>query len=423
MSKLDASRVYLVMGGATALLRGTTYLVLTVYYVLIVHMNPLQLVLVGTVLEIGYFLFQIPTGLFADTFGRRRSVVAGWALVGACFTFEGLVPDVTVILALQGVLGLGEALIDGAESAWLADEVGEERFGEVLLRASQVGQVLAVVAILLAAALGSIRLNLPIVVGGCGMVAMSVFFAATMPEAGFRRRQDHDGAVLSTMRGTLRDGVRVVRGSTILVTILAVEFFTGAGSEGFDRLWQAHLIRDIRLPLAGSLHPVVLFAAIAIAQNILVFAVTRLLQPRLILLTGNPKMMARILAVLNVIDVLCIVGFAIAGNFGLAVAALLLRASTFAPAELLRTVWYNKHITDSGVRATVLSLTGQSNALGQWIGGPAVGLLGSAVTVGAAIAATGIIRSPVSLLYLLSARGGGGASSGVERQAVGEIAI
>jgi hypothetical protein len=73
---------------------------------------------------------------------------------------------------------------------------------------------------------------------------------------------------------------------------------------------------------------------------------------------------------------------------------------------LLRSVWYNQNITDSSVRATVMSMTGQTNALGQWVGGPVVGLIGNAVTLGAAITATGVVRSPISLLYGLSTRRG-----------------
>ena len=40
---------------------------------------PLQLVLVGTTLELACFLFEIPTGIVADLYSRRLSVVIGVA--------------------------------------------------------------------------------------------------------------------------------------------------------------------------------------------------------------------------------------------------------------------------------------------------------------------------------------------------------
>ncbi len=39
--------------------------------------SPSQLVLAGTALEVAYFAFEIPTGIVADTYGRRLSIIAG----------------------------------------------------------------------------------------------------------------------------------------------------------------------------------------------------------------------------------------------------------------------------------------------------------------------------------------------------------
>src|SRR5579859_6619494 len=103
------------MSGGNAVLRSSMYLVLTIYYVLTVRMNPLELILAGTALEVAYFVCQTPTGVFADMVSRRLSIITGWAIAGACFTVEGLIPNVAAILAAQTVLGLGEACIDGAE--------------------------------------------------------------------------------------------------------------------------------------------------------------------------------------------------------------------------------------------------------------------------------------------------------------------
>jgi MFS transporter, DHA3 family, tetracycline resistance protein len=45
------------------------------------------------------------------------------------------------------------------------------------------------------------------------------------------------------------------------------------------------------------------------------------------------------------------------------------------------------------VRATVISTTAQIDALGQMIGGPIVGLIGTAFSVSAALVASGLILS------------------------------
>ena len=48
-------------------------------------LDPLQMVLVGTVLELSVFLFEIPTGVVADVVSRKLSVVIGHAMMGLGF--------------------------------------------------------------------------------------------------------------------------------------------------------------------------------------------------------------------------------------------------------------------------------------------------------------------------------------------------
>ena len=64
--------------------------IVAVYYVRVVGLQPLDLVLLGTVVLVAGLLFEVPTGVVADTYSRRLSVVIGVALsVGACFRRPG----------------------------------------------------------------------------------------------------------------------------------------------------------------------------------------------------------------------------------------------------------------------------------------------------------------------------------------------
>ncbi len=62
------------------------------------------------------------------------------------------------------------------------------------------------------------------------------------------------------------------------------------------------------------------------------------------------------------------------------------------------TAWVNQRL-DSDVRATVLSMSGQVDAIGQILGGPGVGIIGNLLSVRAALLASGIILSPALALY------------------------
>ena len=91
--------VYLFINGAFGLSFMLYATIASVYRIQTVGLNPLQLVLVGTALELAILIFEVPTGVLADTYGRRRSVIVGFLLVGAGFAFEGVLPTFAAILS------------------------------------------------------------------------------------------------------------------------------------------------------------------------------------------------------------------------------------------------------------------------------------------------------------------------------------
>lgn len=68
------------------------------YHIENVHMNPLQLILVGTALEAVCFTFEIPTGIVADVYSRKLSIIIGLLLIGIGFTIEGSIPDFSIVI-------------------------------------------------------------------------------------------------------------------------------------------------------------------------------------------------------------------------------------------------------------------------------------------------------------------------------------
>ena len=69
----------------------------------------------------------------------------------------------------------------------------------------------------------------------------------------------------------------------------------------------------------------------------------------------------------------------------------------------LQTAWINQHV-DSRVRATVISISSQADAIGQIAGGPVVGYVGVLATVRAALVVGGCILSPALVLYAQTLR-------------------
>lgn len=122
----EAKKVYLILSSASAFFFTTVFTINLVYQLQVVHLSPLQLVLVGTVLEVTIFLTQVPTGALADVYSRRLAVIVGLVLMGVGSLLEGVIPQFWAILLSQVFWGAGVTFTDGADSAWIADEVGDE---------------------------------------------------------------------------------------------------------------------------------------------------------------------------------------------------------------------------------------------------------------------------------------------------------
>jgi DHA3 family tetracycline resistance protein-like MFS transporter len=85
LSKQDAYRVYLIYSALWTLSLTMSFTVFSVYLVLVMGLDPLQLVLVGTALELSAFLTEVPTGVVADLYSRRLSVIIGLFIKGISF--------------------------------------------------------------------------------------------------------------------------------------------------------------------------------------------------------------------------------------------------------------------------------------------------------------------------------------------------
>lgn len=399
-SRRDAYAVYLLINGAGSLFFSLIFTVNLFYHVTTVELNPLQLVLVGTLLEGSVFLFEVPTGVVADVYSRRLSVIVGYFLIGLGFVLEGAVPRFEAVLMAQVLWGIGYTFTSGAEQAWIADEVGEEKAGDAFVRASQIGRIGGLIGIPLSVGLASVHVTLPIVLGGALFAALALVLALIMPENGFAPTPRDERETCRTLTRTFTDGVRLVRGRAILVTFLGVSVFYGLYSEALDRLWAAHLL-DIGLPGLGPLEPVAWFGIISALAMLLSLGATELVRRRLD--TTNRAAILRTLQGLTAGTVLAIFGFALTGRFGVALAALLAFKALRSTSGPLFMAWINPHI-ESRVRATVFSMASQVDAISQVAGGPVLGFIGKTWSIRAALAASGLVLSPVLLLYTRALR-------------------
>ncbi|HEX3686878.1 MAG TPA: MFS transporter [Gaiellaceae bacterium] len=393
MRRLPATAVYF---GLQLGVHLPTWVVMAVYLVRELHFSPLQLVLMGTAMEAAVFLGEVPTGVVADTYSRRLSLIIGYVGMGVAWAAVGLVSAPWLVIALWAVWGLSYTFTSGAEQAWITDEVGVENVGRVFLRGARYGQVGSVLGLLAQVGVGVVSLRAGVILGGVFTILCGLGCLAFMPEHGFvRRPREERGSALAELRTTASAGARYAWAAPAILLLIGVELFMGASSEAFDRLKEAHFLRDVGLP--GEIDPVVWFGLLWLAGMLLNIAAIGSLIKRVD--RGGRESVARYLFAFVFLELVAMLVFAVTGSVWLAVAGILGVFFARNMAGPLFDTWLNEQITDSSVRATVISLTGQSNAIGQSAGGPVLGVVGNVWGIRAALAGGAAAIAPALALF------------------------
>ena len=371
-------------------LRATYWTAAVYFYLSVVGLDAFRLVIVGTVLEVVVLVAEVPTGIVADAWSRRLSVIVGVALMGAGFAFDGLLAAYWATLCAQVIWGLGVTFTSGAAAAWIADELPGRDLARVYVRGSQWSSAGALVGVGAGVALSYAGLALTMVAAGTALIAFAAFLVVVMPERGFRPAPRGAGTTWGHTWATLREGVSVVRGSVALAGFVGVSVFYGMASESFDRLWEVHLL-GVGLPAGHGLTPVAWFGLVNAVGYVLSIVAAGVLDRRLV--GGSERTLVMLLIGFTALIALGMAAFGMAGGFAAAVGAYWATILLRQLVPPIVNAWINRHIP-SAVRATVLSVMSQADAAGQIAGGPIFGAIATAWATGVAMIAAGLTVLP-----------------------------
>lgn len=399
VNKLSAYKTYLLFSAITAMCFSLVATVMIVYHIEIVHLNPLQLILVGTTLELACFIFEIPTGIVADVYSRKLSIVIGGVLTGVGFILEGSISSFIFVLVAQIVWGLGSTFISGSLEAWIAEEEKNKDLDEIYIKGAQAGQIGAFIGIVLSTVIANFSVRLPIIVSGVLFIILALFLWLYMPENNFKPSAPGDLNTFKKMVYTFKSGLKFVKSKSIIMILLAVTLFYGLSSEGYDRLSNAHFLQDTTLPKLGNLSSVTWFGIFGILGMILSFIVMHFMAKNL--KNEDNRKNGKLLLCINILYISSMLIFALTRNFSLMLIAYLATNTFRIINEPIFSAWLNGHIDDNS-RATVLSINGQMNSLGQILGGPIIGIIATNISVSMGIACTSLLVTPVLVLYIVA---------------------
>lgn len=348
---------------------------------------------------LGMVVFEVPTGVVADTRGRRYSFLLGTAMLLASTLLYLLMWDLRAPLwgwAVSSLLiGLGFTFFSGATEAWLVDALHAHGVTEGLDRVFGRAQVVAGAAMLTGSTLGGVvaqatDLGVPYLVRA-GLLGVTLVVAwRFMRDLGFTRHSQRPlAAVRTVLAGAVEGGLR---NRPVRWLMLAAPFTAGTGVYVFYAL-QPLLLQLYGDPTAYSVAGVAtaLVAAAQIAGGLLVPHLGRVFRRRTDALFAAGLVGLGLLALVGLV-----------GSFWAAVGLIAAWSLVTALAAPARQSYINAAIP-SAQRATVLSFDSLMGSAGGVVAQPALGRVADVAGYPASLVASAAIQA-LALPFVLLAR-------------------
>jgi MFS family permease len=319
---------------------------------------------------VGEVIFEVPTGVIADTWGRRASYLlgAGTLLVTTLLyvlMWKVRAPFFAWAIASAGI-GLGFTFFSGATEAWLVDALAFTGYRGTLDTVLARGQIVMGAAMLVGTVSGgyiaqATSLGVPYVIRSVLLGLTFVAAAAFMKDLGFTpvRGKSTFDEVKTVLRASLDSGWR---NPPVRWLMLASLFSGGVGIYAFYAL-QPYLLQLYGDPHAFGIAG--LAAAIVAGTQILSGLVAPLVR----------RFFARrthLMLLAEVITVGCLVAMGRLDHFGVAIAVLVVWGFSFWIVSPVRQAYLNG-IIPSAQRATVLSFDNLVTSAGGVVAQPALG--------------------------------------------------
>ncbi|MDH4102391.1 MAG: MFS transporter [Thermoleophilia bacterium] len=367
----------------------------------------------------GMVVFEVPTGVVADTLGRRVSFllsVSVLAITTLLYVALAQIGAGVVAFAFVSVgMGLGFTFYSGATEAWLVDALAVTGYRGILDRVFARGQQITGGAMLVGAIggglLGQIDLAIPYLVRAVLLVAVFVVAFVVMHDLGFAPRRVAAAGLPGEIARNAKAGVQFGWGQRplrllMLASLVQVGFFTWGfyASQPYllelldsDAVWIAGLVA------AG-------IALSTIVGNQVVNIASRHVGRRTTLLLGAAAL-----------QTCAAVALGFAGSFWVALPALLLVTASIGVTSPVRSAYLHQ-VVPTEQRATVVSFDSMVSNAGGFGGQVGLGALGEARSIGAAFVAGGFATAAALPLLARLRSLGGAADSIVGEQAGAESA-
>jgi len=149
-------------------------------------LNVMQIGIIASISTASVIIFEVPTGAFADSYGRKISIIAGFVLISVATGIYFISKSFEYFIVAEIIAGLGIVFVSGALDAWIVDSLRNkgpsESIGKIFARGMQANQAGMILGSLSGAYIGSINIALPWAASSLFCMSLAIICAFIMKE-------------------------------------------------------------------------------------------------------------------------------------------------------------------------------------------------------------------------------------------------
>lgn len=214
-------------------------------------LNEFEVNLVNVSYFVTLFLFEIPTGIFADVYGRKKSFLISCALLSLSMLMYSMSENFWQFSISEIVGAIGSTFHSGAFKAWFVDSIKhhgyEGKFSKIFSWESTTRSISCMVSAVIGGYLSDIAYQIPWLLGGIFYIITLIISSIIMKEEYFEHKYHSMSETFIKMKETTIDSITFVRDNKIFRFVILIGSIQAFCIMTSNMQWQKIFIDKLNL--------------------------------------------------------------------------------------------------------------------------------------------------------------------------------
>lgn len=200
------------------------------------------IMVINAVYHITMFICEIPTGAFADVFGRKKSFVLSCFIVGVGMIIYAISSNIWGFILAEMVAAIGTTFKTGAFKSWVVDSLHHNGYKgditKVFARENIYHKISSGIGAIVGTKLAILGMSMPWLVSGICLISLGIVANLILEENYFKHKKFSWGLGWKTILETMKTSIQYSHKSRAVRFVLCATFILIMTVQTLNMYWQ-----------------------------------------------------------------------------------------------------------------------------------------------------------------------------------------